>query len=116
VILGSSAAAAERIAAKSRGNFLYAYHVLNEFLRSDAHLEDFDSAALPDELEDVYRKFLKRELAATPTGWQNHYRPLLGLITVARGDGLTRGRLIEITGLAEDTAGDVLTTRGEYTK
>jgi hypothetical protein len=64
----------------------------------------------PDALEDVYRKFLQRELASTPARWNDVYRPLLGLIAVARGDGLSKAQLIDMTGLAQDTANDVLTT------
>ena len=54
---------AATIAAKSQGNFLFAYHVLNQIAASpgnDAALDD-----IPDELEGVYRAFLKRELDAT---------------------------------------------------
>jgi hypothetical protein len=40
--------------------------------------------------------------------------PIVGLIAVARGDGLTREQLIEIIGIAEEDAYDVLTACGEY--
>jgi len=100
--------AALRIAAKSEGNFLYAHHVVDDLLSRGNAISDADTLDLPDALEGVYRKYLERELGANRARWNDVYRPLLGLIAVARGDGLTREQLIGITDLAEDTASDVL--------
>ncbi len=105
---------AERVAQKSGGNFLYAYHVLNDLALPGIDFGNVAVLDLPDALEDVYRKFLQRELASSPTRWNDDYRPLLGLIAVARGDGLTRAQLIRITGLAESKAMGVLTTCSQY--
>lgn len=105
---------AERIAQMSKGNFLYARHVLREIESAGLDAAGAALLELPDSLEDVYRQSIKRGLAATPTRWHDAYRPLLGLIAVARGDGLKRTRLIEVTGLAEDVADDVLATCSEY--
>jgi hypothetical protein len=107
-------AAADLVAQKSKGNFLYAYHVLNDLARPGVHIGSTAILDLPDALEDVYRKFLQRELASTPTRWNDVYRPLLGLIAVARGDGLSKAQLIGMTGLAQDTANDVLRTCSQY--
>jgi hypothetical protein len=107
-------AVAERVAEKSKGNFLYAYHVLNDLARPGVDIGSAAVLDLPESLEDVYRKFLQRELASSPTRWNDVYRPLLGLIAVARGDGLSKAQLIGMTGLAEDTANDVLTTCSQY--
>ena len=106
--------AAERVAQQSKGNFLYAYHVLNDLVRPGVDLGRADVLDLPNALEDVYRMFLQRELASSPTRWNDVYRPLLGLIAVARGEGLSKAQLIGMTGLAEDTANDVLTTCSQY--
>lgn len=105
---------AERIAQSSKGNFLYARHVLRELESASLDAAHAALLELPDSLEDVYRLAIKRGLAATPTRWRDAYRPLLGLVAVARGDGLTRSRLVEVTGLAEDVADDVLATCSEY--
>lgn len=107
-------AAAERIAAKSQGNFLYAYHVLNDLIQRDVDVGDADTRDLPDSLEGVYRSFLERGLASNMARWQDIYRPLIGAIAVARGEGLTKAQLIGITGLAEDTADDVLSICSQY--
>ena len=104
---------AEAIAAKSKGNFLYAFHVLNDLLRAGSIAEGIPKNELPDELEDVYRKFLERELDYSAR-WNGVYRPLLGAIAVAHGEGLTREQLIGITDLEEDTANDVLGVCEQY--
>jgi hypothetical protein len=112
---GRSVAAA-RISAKSEGNFLYAHHVVNDLLsQSNGHgIADADTLDLPDALEGVYRKFLERELASNRTRWNDVYRPIVGSIAVARGDGLTKAQLLGITDLAEDTATDVLGVCAQY--
>jgi hypothetical protein len=107
-------AAADRVAEKSKGNFLYAYHVLNDLTQRGADVGDANALDLPDGLEDIYRKFLERELASNPTRWNDLYRPLLGSIVVARGDGLTKAQLIGISDLAEDTATEVLKVCEQY--
>src|SRR5262249_52812373 len=53
--------AASRIAAKSDGNFLYAFHVVNGLLAHPEQVSEADTLDLPDTLEDVYRKYLERE-------------------------------------------------------
>ena len=71
-----------RIAEKSQSNFLYAYHVLNDLidlLARGIEIGDPDKLDLPDELEDVYRRFMKRVIASSNTKWNDIYRPLLGL-------------------------------------
>jgi hypothetical protein len=105
---------ATSVAAKSRGNFLYAYHVLNELSARGGRDVDPEALDLPDELEGVYGRFLERELASSKTLWSEAYRPLLGAIAVARGEGLTRAQLVGITGLAEDRTDDVLAVCREY--
>src|SRR5262249_3697964 len=104
---------AKHVAEKSGGNFLYAFHVLNDLV-SQGDGQDPDSLDLPDELEDAYRKFIQREMAANPSRWNCTYRPLLGPIVVARGEGLTKAQLVGITDLAEDTADDVLKVCAQY--
>ncbi len=106
--------AADRIASKSDGNFLYAHHVVNDLLASGAAIGDADTLDLPDALEGVYRKYLERELGSNRARWNDVYRPILGPIAVARGEGLTKAQLIGITDLADDTASDVLGVCAPY--
>ena len=103
---------AATIAAKSQGNFLFAYHVLNQIVaspESDAALDD-----IPDALEGVYRAFLKRELDAAGELWSARFRPLLGTIAVARDGTLSKTHLAGITGLTPAAIDDVLRICREY--
>src|SRR5690349_466538 len=71
---------ASRISARSGGNFLYAYHVLNDLLAHAETRTDLETIELPDGLEGVYRSFLAREVAANDERWRAELRPLLGAI------------------------------------
>lgn len=106
--------AAQRVATGSKGNFLYAFHVLNRLLRPGTDFSNSAAFELPDTLEGIYREFLKRQLARSDSRWIDVCRPILGLIAVARGEGLRKRQLIDITELAEDTANDTLNALGEF--
>jgi hypothetical protein len=103
----------KRIAKQSGANFLYAFHVLNDLLARGS-IENADIIVLPKGLNGVYREFIEREMASNPTKWSDVYRPLLGPIAVALGEGLTRSQLLGITNLAEDTTDDVLKVCAQY--
>jgi hypothetical protein len=105
---------AQQIADKSSGNFLYAYYVLNDLVGRLDSIDEVDAIELPAELQDVYRSYIGREMASNPNRWNDIYRPLIGPIAVARGDGLTKPQLVGITNLAEDTAADVLKVCEQY--
>lgn len=107
-------ALAERVAAKSNGNFLYAYYVLNGLEGETAAPEDIEHIELPDELDDVYRLDIDKKVQRIESEWSARYRPMLGAIAVARGEGLTRPQLIGITNLADDAAEDVLKSCAQY--
>lgn len=104
---------AKLVADKSAGNFLYAFYVLNDLLAVRS-IENVGEIALPDKLDGVYSDFIKRELASNPQSWSEKYRPLLGSIAVALGEGLTRNQLIGITDLAESKTDDVLKICTQY--
>jgi hypothetical protein len=99
--------AARRIAVRSEGNFLYAHHLVNGLLSRDDTIPDADTLDLPDSLEGVYRADLERAVGADRARWSDAYRPILGAIAVARGEGLTREQLMGITGLPEETLSEV---------
>jgi WD40 repeat protein len=105
---------AQRVAEAGEGNFLYARYVLDELLRQP--LVDIDSAAaaLPEGLEEHYRDYLKRELALAEEKWEERFRPLLGALAVALGDGLTRDQLAGATELRHSETDDALRVLGQY--
>ncbi|MFD4668084.1 AAA family ATPase [Lentzea sp. NPDC058450] len=109
--LGGNAQQASHIAASSHGSFLYAVHAVAEFLSSGT-VTTWD---LPVGLAELYRAFLKRHIGRRPAPWREAYRPVLGAIAEAQGDGLTRVQLIAVVGAmlpqqptVDDVVDDVL--------
>ena len=84
---------ANRISQSAAGIFLYASLILNDLeprLSENTNLEDID---LPKGLAGLYQKFLNRELGKNEDRWYDIFKPLLGTIAVAQGNGLTRRQL-----------------------
>jgi hypothetical protein len=79
---------AGHLATASAGNFLYARYVLDDWLTRPAEIRRESAFDLPAGLSDIYAKFLKRELARDEEKWEDRYQLLLGLLAVARGEGL----------------------------
>jgi hypothetical protein len=90
---------ARRLAEEAKGVFLYASLVLDQLLQlSQSEFPDLSTLALPEDLSGIYHEFLTRELGKDEERWYGLYEPLLGLIAVAQGDGLTAERLSDIIG------------------
>jgi hypothetical protein len=92
---------AKRLSVQSAGVFLYAALVLDDLLPqplASLQTPDLDSFALPADLNEIYTEFITRELGKDERLWFDIYEPLLGLISVARGDGLTSNQLAAIIG------------------
>lgn len=90
---------AQRLAQKAAGVFLYAAIVIDELLeRPPCELPDLENYPLPDGLSGLYHQFLIRELGKDDPSWFDLYEPLLGLIAVAQGDGLTAQQLSALIG------------------
>jgi WD40 repeat protein len=81
---------ASQLAMSSEGNFLYARYMLDDWLARPEKITEDYTLHMPAGLSDIYRTFLKRELARDDEEkWEDRYQPLLGLLAVARGEGLT---------------------------
>ncbi|MET9225821.1 hypothetical protein [Lentzea sp. NPDC003310] len=109
---------ADSVAAASNGNFLYAHHAIDELLESD-HAHPCAVPELPGDLSQVYRGFLRRSIAITGSDgrkqrWRTALRPVLALLAVAQGDGLTRQQLHAITGLDSDVLNDALEDLSQF--
>jgi tetratricopeptide (TPR) repeat protein len=73
--------------------------VLDELLmRPPSELPDLDTYPLPKGLSGLYHSFLTRELGKDDSRWFKVFEPLLGLIAVAQGDGLTTEQLTDLVG------------------
>ena len=100
---------AARLALAAKGVFLYAAVVLDELLaRPGSALPDLAALKLPHNLSGLYHEFLVREVGRDEERWSTRYRPLLGLIAVARGDGLSRPQLAAMLGFESDATLDML--------
>jgi hypothetical protein len=112
------AAKAELLAAKvakaSGGNFLYAYYVIEEVLEHPRRADDVDALKLPEDLGGIYREFLGRELARDGASWEDRYRPVLGVLAVARGDGLTAEQIAGASGLTRSQLAGPLRASAQY--
>jgi WD40 repeat protein len=109
-------AAAKRLSAAAAGNFLYAHLVVRELLRDPLRLETPEEPALPAGLDGYYREYLERELRRpeSPQRWEECYRPMLGLLTVSRGDGLDARQLAGASGLAKSSTDDAVKRLRQY--
>jgi len=84
---------ANQIASKAEGIFLYAALVLDDLLPRLPAAANLETYPLPESLGDVYAQFLLREVGQDDSRWFDFYEPLLGLIAVAQGEGLTTTQL-----------------------
>jgi WD40 repeat protein len=105
---------ATRVARVGKGNFLYARYVLNDLLGDPGGDLKPETMPLPDGLDEHYREFLARELACREERWSARYRPLLGVLAVARGAGLTATEVAGVSRLRRSEADDALQTLGQY--
>lgn len=88
---------ATRLSQAARGIFLYAYLVLGDLLPRLSQIPDLETYHLPDGLRGLYRDFLNRELGQDDDRWYESFKPVLGLIVVAKGEGLTQTQLKAIS-------------------
>lgn len=99
---------AARISQESKGIFLYAQYVLQDLLKQETLPEDIEHFGLPKDLEGVYLSYLERELTRNVERWEERYRPVLGLLSVARGEGLSLETLSGVSQVAPSRMADVL--------
>ncbi len=104
----------KQISDSSKGNFLYARHVLDDLLSVEGQITNIQKLKLPDGLKGVYNEFLRRELGRSVERWEDNFRPLLSALAVSRGTGLTRIQLAGLSGLPQSKADDILRVAAQY--
>lgn len=87
-----------KIAQAANGVFLYAYLVLSDVYSRLPDISDLSITSLPQGLSGLYHDFLNRELGTNEDRWHHTFKPLLGLIGVAQGEGLSRMQIEQIIG------------------
>lgn len=105
---------ASHLGKASAGNFLYARYVLEDWLARPAEISLEFALNLPTGLSDIYKRFLKRELARDDEKWEDRYQPLLGLLAVARGDGLMAATLAGASGKKASEVDNALRACAQY--
>jgi hypothetical protein len=95
----------DQIALAARGNFLIAGEALREVEKNPG----VEPRSFPQSLGAYYHRFLRREIGRS---WHRVFKPLLGVLAFARGEGLDVDQLQAISGLA-DVAGP-LEVCGQY--
>jgi NACHT domain len=105
---------ADQLAAKANGIFLYARYVLDDILAHIDRVQSLDELALPADLQDQYRQYLRRELARTVAQWKRDYRPVMGVLSIARSNGLTLPQIAGATRRAESRVDQVLSVCDQY--
>jgi tetratricopeptide (TPR) repeat protein len=104
---------AQKIAHAAGGVFLYANLVLSGLLLYRPRTCDWQALALPDGLSGIYHEFLNRELGVNEENWYKVFRPTLGLLAVAQGEGLELGQLQKVMG-AEGIVEHALRISAQY--
>jgi tetratricopeptide (TPR) repeat protein len=89
---------ASQISQAAEGNFLYTHLILSDLLPRLPDVPDLLAIPLPKGLGGVYHDFLNRELGTDEDRWYDRFEPVLGLVAVAQGEGLTRTQIERITG------------------
>ena len=113
--IANAAELSQEIAKASEGNFLYAHYILAG-LADAPYSGGADGLELPNGLTGIYRQYLVREIAPDRVDhdWRKLYRPILGLIAVSRGTGISPQWIAQITGLAMSETHDVLRICGQF--
>ena len=101
---------ARAIAQSSDGIYLLARHVIDSLDPAVPPSDDEIPELMPGDLDDVYRRYIQRELAPSSIDgkWVSEHRPVLGVLAVARGDGLTATQVSGATGLKKSIASDTI--------
>lgn len=104
---------AKRVALQAKGIFLYVSIVLNELMLKFPDIPDLETYPLPKDLSVLYSDFLIREIGTEDKGrhWHQIYKPLLGLISVAQGEGLAA---VQLNALVKQDVSEYLDTCRQY--
>ena len=91
---------AKLLVRRSGGAFLYAAELIDSLEhRGEADgWQDLGSVVIPESLSGMYSTFLNRELGVHEGSWFSSYEPVLGLLAVSRGDGLSSHLLGALAG------------------
>jgi len=92
---------ADRISSAAEGNFLYARYVVNALIQDQIVGKlDYQTVwqlKLPEGgLYGIYRDYITREIHGNLNNWTQRLRPVLAVLAVVQGGGLSTGQLVPI--------------------
>jgi hypothetical protein len=111
--LPGSSLLASTVSAMSKGNFLFAQFLVRHIESQSPQIEALE-LKVPSGLDDVYRDFMRRDLVRDEQYWRERHEPLLRILAVAYGDGLTLSQLTGITGLPQSETNVALRKCAQY--
>lgn len=88
----------DRIKLAAASNFLYAHLLLDDLLPHLSTISNIETFLLPKGLAGLYHQFLNRKWGKDEGSWYETYKPLLGMIAVAQGEGLSLIQINAISG------------------
>ena len=92
---------AEKVGEKSDGIFLYGRLVvkqINDAVEAGEEITSLEDYVFPEALSGIYAEFLNRTMNPVQDDWHEIFQPVLGMIAVSEGEGLTRRQLEFIVG------------------
>ena len=95
------------IAKRSSGNFLYAREALNVIATGQGTVRVRDLDDLPAGLDAIYVRALDRLVASSPRSWTELYRPIAGILAVARAT-MPERVIAELSGISRQETRDAL--------
>jgi len=96
---------ASKVSEAAKGIFLYADLLFNTILPKLPNVSEYIDKNLPESLGGIYSEFLNREVERVSSLWDDKCKPLLGLIAVSYGQGLTKQQIESI--MSNDLGGKV---------
>lgn len=102
---------AERAIEASNGNFLYIVFLINNIAAGQQSITDLSD--LPAGLDVIYREFLNTRIGQNTKRWRDQFRPLLGVLTVAK-EPLAIDQLADFTGFSTQDIQDSLLDIGQF--
>jgi AAA ATPase domain len=103
----------ERIVETAKANFLVAKHIVDDIVLGRSAWAS-GQGALPGSLAEIYERWVTVSREAAGTGWLQRFLPVLQVLAVARGPGLTLSQLAGITGLQRGDVRDVLENMAQF--
>lgn len=103
----------DRIVTAARANFLVAKHMVDDVMLGRPAWASADGL-VPQSLSEIYQGWVTAARESAGAGWRQRFLPILQVLAVARGAGLTPAQLAGITGLHRGDVREVVETMHQF--